>query len=522
MTGKQETKCFNPVTGKQIGTSPLHGLEELVDAINLAGKEQITWAALGAKERASRILKLRGYIVDNANVISETISSDNGKLPLDALAAEVLPTAMGISYYCNNAPRFLKPQKIKGGNIFFINKRSKILRKPYGVIGIISPWNYPWSIAMSEIVMGLLAGNTIIFKAASETQMVGLAIKAAFDSIGLPEGVFNYINMPGRIAGDAFLESGIDKLFFTGSVPIGKTLMAKAAESLTPINLELGGNDAMIVCEDADPYRAAKGALWAGFQNAGQSCGGVERVYVQEGIYDDFVGRLKKEIDGLRVGTSFKNECDMGAMTTSRQKKLVEDHVDDAIKKGALVFAKSSVPEDAGLNNFLPAIVLTEVTHEMDVMKYETFGPVIGVMRVKTIEEAIMLANDSDLGLTGSVWSKNNKKAQNIAAKIRAGAITINDHLMSHGLVETPWGGVKESGIGRSHGELGFNEMTISQTIVNDIMPGVKKNIWWHPFSEKIYQGILGVMKTLYGKSISQKLSGLKNVLKILPRMFRE
>jgi len=226
------------------------------------------------KKKVAYVKKFAEYIQKNSAKLAEIISQDNGKTIFDAMFAEVGPATLATSYYCSNAAKFLKDRKLGMGNIMLMNKRSRIVRVPYGVVGIISPWNYPFAIPFSEVVMGLLAGNTVILKAASETQVVGHALRECVESAGLPEHVFTYINMPGSKAGDAFIDAGVDKLFFTGSVPVGKYLMKKASERLTPLVLELGGNDAMIVCDDADLYRAACGAVWAGMQNSGQSCGG--------------------------------------------------------------------------------------------------------------------------------------------------------------------------------------------------------------------------------------------------------
>jgi succinate-semialdehyde dehydrogenase/glutarate-semialdehyde dehydrogenase len=463
---------------------------------------------------------MRDYIVQNSESIAEVITNDNGKTKIDALATEVMPAAMSISYYCKNASLFLSEEHLQAGNMFLINKRSKICRIPFGVVGIISPWNYPFSIPLSEIVMGLLAGNAVILKVASDTQLVAEEIKKVVAYSGLPEGLFTILNLPGKIAGDAFLDSGIDKLFFTGSVAVGKYLMKKASETLTPVSLELGGNDAMIVCEDADPYRAAMGALWAGFQNAGQSCGGVERIYVHEKVYDSFMRVLKVKVEKLKVKNGLEYDSEMGCMTTLKQADTVNLHVKDAIEKGAEVFAKSEITAASNVKNFLPAMVLTDVNHDMLLMKDETFGPVVGVMKFSSYEEAIRLANDSYLGLSASVWSKSNKRAEKIAKQIKAGAVTINDHLMSHGLAETPWGGFKQSGIGRTHGRLGFDEMTQPMVIVKDILPFVKKNLWWHPFSKKLFDALKGLLDFLYNKNLIKKLNGALNILKVVPRIF--
>lgn len=517
-----QTESVNPATGEMLGVSKLHSVEDLKERMLHARKAQMLWEQFSIENRVKHVSKIRDFIVENADRIAETISRDNGKTRVDALATEVLPASMAVSYYCKNANRFLRDKKLHGGNIILINKRSKIICVPYGVVGIISPWNYPFSIPLSEVVMALLAGNAVVLKTASETQMVGLILKEAVEAAKLPNDIFNYINLPGKIAGDAFLDCGMNKIFFTGSVTIGKYLMAKAAKYLTPLCLELGGNDAMIVCEDADPYRAAMGTLWAGFQNAGQSCGGVERIYVHEKIYDQFMEILKEKIENLRVEYDIDFNSDMGCMTTQRQMETVTKHIEDALNKGAKIFAQSKAPLDSRLKNFLPAIVLVNVNHDMDVMRDETFGPVVGVMKYNDYDEVIRLANDSYLGLTGSVWTKDSKRGENLARRIKAGVVTINDHLMSHGLAETPWGGFKQSGIGRTHGELGFDEMTQTITIVKDVLPFVKKNLWWHPFGKNLYDGLKGAMNFLYGKKISARYRGTIAMIKIITRIFKE
>lgn len=514
------TDSYNPATGELIGRIKVNDLADVKIAIGNSRVAQNIWKNYSVKKRAKHVLKIREYLVKHAEEISEIISKDNGKTKIDALATEVMPAAMAISYYCKNADLFLCEEHLNGGNIFLINKRSKILRIPFGVVAIISPWNYPLAIPLSEVVMALLAGNGVILKVATETQMVGEQIKNAVEYAGLPKDLFALLNIPGKLAGDAFLEAGIDKLFFTGSVAIGKYLMKKASDTLTPVSLELGGNDAMIVCEDADPYRAAMGALWAGFQNSGQSCGGVERIYVHEKVYDEFMKILKDNIENLRIGNGLDYDSDIGCMTTKKQIEIVNKHISDATEKGAKIYAKSKIDNQNSTGNFIPAMVLTDVNHEMLLMKDETFGPVVGVMKFSSYDEAISLANDSYLGLTASVWSKSNKRGEKIAKQIQAGAITINDHLMSHGLAETPWGGFKQSGIGRTHGKLGFDEMTHPMVIVKDILPFVKKNLWWHPFSKDLFDGLKGITNILYSKNIASKTSGLFNLLRIVPRIF--
>jgi acyl-CoA reductase-like NAD-dependent aldehyde dehydrogenase len=511
---KEVTVCTNPATGEVIAEYAVNAVDDVKTAVKNAQRVQPAWQALPLKKKIEYVMKFAEYIQKNSDKIAEKISQDNGKTLFDALFAEVGPATLATSYYCKNAAKFLKDRKLKAGNVMLVNKRSRIVRVPYGVVGIISPWNYPFAIPFSEVVMGLLAGNSVILKAASETQVVGHVLKECIEYAGLPEHVFTYINMPGSKAGDALIDAGVDKLFFTGSVPIGKYLMKKASERLTPLVLELGGNDAMIVCDDADLYRAACGAVWAGLQNAGQSCGGVERIYVDKKVYDEFLTILKEKVEGLRVGEGKSPTSDIGAMTTRKQMITVQEHIDDAVAKGAKIYAQSEIPDNTK-GNFMPCTVLTDVNHSMLTMKDETFGPVIAVMSVETMDEAIALANDSNLGLTSSIWSKNRKKAKQIGRRVMAGAISINDHLMTHGLAETPWGGFKESGIGRTHGDIGFAEMTQPQVIIDDIlstMPFVRRNFWWKPFEKVQYDGMKGLIDFLHSKGIRERLVGLKKL----------
>lgn len=517
----KNTISYNPANHEKIGVTPVITPDKVKKTVDKAKDAQRGWSTLPLKTRIKHIKKIVSFIAANSELIADTISKDNGKTKIEALATEVVSAAMAASFYCKNAASFLKDKSVPSGNILFVSKKSIIRRVPYGAVGIISPWNYPFSIPFSEVIMALLAGNSVVLKAATETQMVAKVLKDCIESARIPDNVFTAINIPGSLAGDALLNAGIDKLFFTGSVAVGKYLMKKASDTLTPLCLELGGNDAMIVCEDADLERAASGAVWAGFQNAGQSCGGVERIYVHEKIYDEFLKLIKSKVEALKIGDSADPRCEIGAMTTMNQMEKVRSHIKEALKKGAVIYARSD--PDYGLKgNFLPCIVLTKVNHRMKLMTEETFGPVVGVMPFSDIDEAVCLANDSNLGLTASVWSKDRENAKNIARRIEAGTITINDHLMSHGLAGCPWGGFKESGIGRTHGEIGFQEMTRPQVIVNDIMPFMKRDFWWHPYDGTLFGGIKGAVDFLYGRSPFARIIGGARLAKSFMRTFKK
>lgn len=515
------TECFNPATGEKIGQVPLTTAEELQQIFTKARQTQKEWATRPAKERARYIFKVRDYLVENADEIATIISRDNGKVKLDALVGEVFAAALAANYYAKNASKFLKDRNLRPGSLLLFYKRSKIVHVPHGVVGIISPWNYPFGIPFHEIVLGLLAGNAIIVKTASGTLTVGQKLAECFHQAGLPDGVFNFVNIPGREIGSAFLENGVDKIFFTGSEAVGKILSRQAADTLTPLSLELGGNDPMLVCPDADVPRAVGGAVWSGFTNSGQNCGATERIYVHQKVYDQFCELLQKKVAGFKIGLGTDLTNDMGVMTTTSQVKIVQEHLEDALSKGAKILVRTE-PVDSNLKNILPAVVLTDVNHKMRVMREETFGPVLAVMKVDSMDEAVQLANDSDLGLTGSVWTRNRQAGETLARRLEVGAVLINDHLMSHGMAETPWGGFKNSGNGgRTHGQWGFEEMTQPQVIVRDYFPFARQSMWWHPYNKKIYDSFLHLPNLMFGTTLKRRLQGLWSLFRVLPRYFK-
>ncbi len=488
-----------------------------------ARSAQRWWARRTVKDRVRALKPVVGHLAGEADAIAAAISRANGKPRIDALATEVMPAIMAARYYLKRAHRFLRPTWVAPGSAILLNKWSRIQRLPYGVVGIISPWNYPFAIPFSEVLMALLAGNAVVVKTATISGQAGRRLERCFETADLPPGLFTALHQPGAVVGPALLEAGIDKLFFTGSVAVGKELMARAAPSLTPLVLELGGNDAMLVCADADPERAASGAVWAGFQNAGQSCGGVERIYVHQAIYDPFMERLKEKVAKLRVGIDTGHDVDVGPLTTSAQKEVVLHHLEDALAKGAVIHAQAQAPTPAPgeEDRFVPPTVLSETNHEMLVMREETFGPVVAVMRVEDMDRAVEQANDSIYGLTASIWSRDRRRAGRLAGRLQAGVVTINDHLMSHGMPETPWGGWKMSGIGRTHGRLGFDEMVRSQVNVFDLLDRTRRNLWWHPYDPRLYRGLRSVIHLCYGPGPIHRLRALWPAARILPRIFR-
>jgi len=499
---------INPATGEEIASYPCTDLSQLPAMITRAREAQKIWAQKSFKERQRYILKMQDYIAENAEELATAVSRSNGKTVFDALVTEVLPSAVSCQWYSANTARILKPEQRGWGSWLMVNKRYEIRYMPVGVVGIISPWNYPLSIPFGEIVMGLMAGNAVLLKVAEATVSVTELIEKIVGAAGLPAGLFQTVYGRGSQISSGFLAAGVDKLFFTGSVRAGKLIMAEAAQTLTPLSLELGGNDPMIVLEDADLERAVNGALWAGFQNAGQSCGGVERIYVHAKIYDEFLRQIKIKTERLTHGPSTgpADGVSIGSITTEGQLRTVQQHLEEALDKGARIWAQSKPAGDQSKGYFHPATVLVDTTDDMLCVREETFGPLVAVMKFDTVDEVIRRANDSDYALTASVWSCSHKTAMQVADRLEAGVVTINDHLYTHGLADMPWGAWKNSGMGRTHGPEGLLEMVNRKAVNWDVL-SVKRSFWWYPHDKADYDALVHIIKTKTLLGLSSKFS---------------
>ncbi|GMO25079.1 MAG: aldehyde dehydrogenase family protein [Termitinemataceae bacterium] len=485
-----------------------------------ARKAQSEWALLSYGQRAKHIKKIGPYLGRHVDELVETVHKDNGKLKYDILSTEILSAVMSLSYYISNGKKFMRSTGIGLGCILMFNKISRMVYKPFGVIGIITPWNFPLAIPFSEVVMALLAGNAVILKTASNTVNVGRALAAIFEAADLPKGLFNYVEIKGEEAGRAFIDGGVDKIFFTGSAKTGKELAALAAPRLLPLVLELGGADAAVICADANLDKAAKGIIWAGFSSAGQICGGIQRVLVYKSVYEKFLKKLSILVEKLRVGDDL--DSDVGPLVNERQKQKFKEQIDACISGGAKIAAKSQGGDLNDQTLFAPALVLTDVKNSMPVMTEEIFGPVVAVIPVDDAACAISIANDSPYGLSGSVWSANHTRAKKIALQINAGSVMINDHLMSYALAETPWGGFGDSGIGRTHGKIGFQEMLKAQVVVDDILPFSKRSLVWQPYSKKLYKGVRAIVSFLSGPSLFNRIAAVPGVMGIFFRYWKK
>lgn len=517
-TSEGVTQAFNPATGEKLGELPNTPLAEIPNKFSEARTAQKIWATKSFAERKKHIRKMRNYIRENAEELARIVSEGNGKSIVDAMGTEVLPCILSCDWYGKNASKVLKTERREASSLVWFGKRSEIRHEGLGVVGIISPWNYPLSIPFGEIVMGLMAGNAIMLKVAAATPLVGQAIEKIVLAGELPKGLFHHIVGSGGQVSSAFFDNNIDKLFFTGSVPAGRHLMAQAAETLTPVSLELGGNDPMIVLDDANIERAVNGAAWAGLQNSGQSCGGVERIYVHESIYDTFVEQLSKKVSSLRHGFAGNNfSAELGSMTTAKQRQTVERHIEDAINNGATVAASSQrVGDEQG--EFHPAVVLTNVNHSMESLKEETFGPVLPVMPFTTEDEAVALANDCTMALTASIWTRNTRRGKALANRVNGGVVAINDHLYTHGMSDLPWGGPYDSGIGRTHGPEGLREMTRIKVVNWDWLRS-KNNLWWYPHDKETYEALKSAISLAAPRSV---WDFLRATTKVLPTIIKK
>ena len=486
----REIISYDPGTGAELGRAPLASPEEVVQAVSRARAAQPAWAALSFAERGRVIFKARDISLQQLDEIATLISRETGKPVSEALSMELVPTLDAMHYFARNSRKLLRPQKIDIGQYGLMGRSSSIVFKPVGVVGIIAPWNFPWGTPAEEVVMALMAGNAVVLKPSELTPLTALKLGEIFSSSGLPAGLLEIVTGDGS-TGAALIDARIDKIMFTGSVATGKRVAEAAAKHLTPVVLELGGKDPMVVLEDADIKNAARGAVWGAFANSGQACASVERCYVQESIAPEFIARVLEETEALVQGVGTNANTDIGAMSNERQLSIVDEHVTAAVRRGARAIAGGNRPANQdGL--FYPPTVLTNVDHSMAVMRDETFGPVLPVMTFKTEDEAIRLANDSVFGLTASVWTKNIPRGRSIAARIDAGTVMVNEVLYTHGIAQTPWGGIKESGYGRTHGRAGLLELVNPQHVhVNRLsfMP----DLWWFRYSEnagKLFTGL--------------------------------
>jgi acyl-CoA reductase-like NAD-dependent aldehyde dehydrogenase len=518
-----KVSSVNPATGEVLRELECAGESEVQAAVARARAAQAAWGEIGVRKRVTVLREFQRRLLEKKSVIAEAITREAGKPVAEALTTEVLVVLDSARFLIENAYRLLRDEPLPHGNSAAKLKSGRLVREPYGVVAIISPWNYPFSIPATETLAALVAGNAVVLKPSEFTSLVALELQSLLHAAGVPRDIFQVVVGDGA-TGAALIHSrspgsdrdGIDKLVFTGSVGTGKRIAAAAAERLLPVVLELGGKDPMLVLEDADVDVASSAAVWGAFVNAGQTCLSVERCYVHRSLYEKFLRACVEKTNKLRVGNGLDPETDVGPMIHERQLQIVESHVEDAITRGARLLAGGSRLPELGRNFYKPT-VLADVTHEMRIMREETFGPVLPVAAFDSDDEAVRLANDSEFGLAASVWTRGWERGERLARRIHAGTVMVNDVLSCFGISEAPHGGVKSSGLGRGHGRFGLEEMVRLKYLDVDLMPGMKK-VWWYGYGTTFTRQMEGFMDFQFGQGLGKRLSGALRAVGVVVR----
>ena len=504
----------NPATLEPLGEAFMASGDDCRRAVEAARKAFPMWRDISFGEKQRIFLKAKEILLRRSAEIAELITREKGTPLVESLTVEVFTILEALDYYGRHQKRSLPPRKVRPHVALFAHKKCRYLFQPLGPSMVISPWNFPFMIPFLDIISELTAGNTVIFRPSTSTPFSGLAIGEVMMEAGLPPGVLNTVPCRVPQAEEMLVNPVIQSVNFTGSVTVGKRIMELASRNLTKIVLELGGKDPMIVLQDADLELAARGAVWEAFMNTGQSCASVERVYVDRRIVEEFKRRVVALAAALRVGNPIDPEVDIGPMENMGQLKLVEEHVREAREKGAEVLCGGErLTHLPGY--FLAPTVLSGVDHTMKVMTEETFGPVLPIMAFSDVKEAIALANDSHYGLTASVWTRDKKMAAHVAERLETGGVTVNDHMMTFNEPKAIWGGVKQTGQGRTHGPYGLLELTNIKFVCADFSKKRTKQ-WWYPYRPENLRLMENTFKLLHHKRFGQRL---KSLLSLLPRI---
>ena len=494
---RRHLQLRSPVTLEPAAELVCANGEDVAAAIARARAAQPAWAATSMKARAAIVERALGIVLEMQDEIIDTVVAETGKARTDAMSMEIFAVADSLCYYAKNAGRFLAPRKRRIHGLIGLMKQLRIVYKPLGVIGLITPWNGPFVLLMNQATQAILAGNTVVAKGSEVAPFSAYLAQTIFTRAGLPEGVLQVLLGDGE-TGAAIVRGGVDKVSFTGSVTTGRKVAQECASRLIPCTLELGGKDAMIVCADADLERAVDGAWLGSCMNSGHYCCGTERIYVVEQVYDEFLQRVLEQGKHLRQGQHHGWDEDIGAIFWDRQLAIIEAQVEDARAKGAsILMGGRRNPELAGL--YYEPTVITGVDNRMDIMCEETFGPILCIQKVASEEEALALANDSEFGLNGNVWTRDKDKGYHLAAAIDTGSCSVNDMAMSYGIPAAPFGGRKQSGLGQVNGKKGLRGYCHEMPIVIDRFGGKLQNAY--PYSAKSAEGMRKLMDFLWVKT---------------------
>jgi acyl-CoA reductase-like NAD-dependent aldehyde dehydrogenase len=486
----------NPGTGATITRLPDLDAGAVEQLVQRARKAQKAWGDASFDDRAAVMYAARKWLVDNRDRVAQTVVEENGKTREDAMLADVFITADALGFWAKTGPKYLSDERVRSHSPFTLGRKMVIRYRPRGVVGVIGPWNYPIANCFGDAIPALVSGNAVVLKPSEVTPLSSLLMEEGMRAAGLPEDLMLVATGTGETG--AALVDHADMIMFTGSTRTGKKIMARAAETLTPVSLELGGKDPMIVLRDADVERAANTAVYWGMANGGQICQSIERVYVEEPIYDEFVAKVVEKTRALRQGVGgAAGAVEIGAVTFAPQVEIIERHIRDAVDKGAEVVVGGKSGEGPG--RFFQPTVLTGVDHTMEIMNDETFGPTLPIMKVSDEREALRLANDSPYGLNSSVFTQDLEKGERIARELTAGSACVNDAVMNYAATELPFGGTGQSGIGVRHGAAGIQKYCETQAVmVTRFAP--KKDAFMFPYSPAKSKLIERFSVLMYGR----------------------
>jgi len=499
---RRRYRVRSPVSLAPIGEFECATAEDVRAAVERARKAQASWAELTVAQRTAYAWRLLDQFVKRQDEIVDAVIQETGKARSEAIGMEVFACCDAIAYYAKRAPRFLAPEKRRIHGLLGFAKRLRLVYKPLGVVGLITPWNGPVVLTVNPLVQALLAGNAVVHKPSEVTPFSALLVKRLSDDAGFPPDLYQVVQGDGE-TGAALIEAGVDKVSFTGSVATGRKVAEACGRRLIPATLELGGKDAMIVCADADLERAAQGALLGSCMNTGHYCCGTERIYVDEKIYDPFVEKVVAAAQQLRQSDT--GETDVGAVFWDRQMEIIEGHMADAVAKGAKVLVGGRRnPTLPGL--YYEPTVVVDVSHDMELMRKETFGPIVAIQKVRDEEEALRLANDSEYGLNGNVWTTDPEKGQRLAERMETGGVCVNDMAITYGVPEAPFGGVKASGVGQVNGAQGIRGYCHAHPILAD-RKGKGPIQGGYPYNRKSQQGMQRFIRLLWGTPLGRWLA---------------
>ena len=499
---KEILESHSPSDGRKLGEVFISTPKDVIEAVQRARKAQTQWTVLGMDERNRILNKFRGVLLDKTDEIASIVSAENGK-PESEVMGLILPLCESVKLYTKMAKRL--QHGVSVSPTFFVGDKARIYYEPVGVAGFILPWNFPFELGVKHMIPALAAGNAVVQKPSEVNPLIGELIVRLFVEAGVPEDLVQMVH--GRVDTATTLIDEADVICFVGSPKTGRKVMERAAKTLTPVVLELGGNDAAIVRSDADLELTAQGLVNGTCFNSGQVCNGIERIYVPKDLVDplsqkilDVLKRLKQDGNGHRH---------LGPISWSPQLKIYESHTADALAKGATLLAGGKVDKKSG-GLFWPPTLLTGMTHKMEMMREETFGPFLPIMAVNDDDEAIRLANDSRFGLGGSVWTSDIATGEAIARKIKTGSVMINNAVVSGGCVSLPFGGSGESGLGRVQGEQAYYHYTAPKSVM---VSGKKAAELWMPYGENIRGAIKGLAKLFNGRNLGERIRGLLGYL---------